>query len=221
MTSQSLNIVIGGEAGQGLVTIGQILAKGLVRSGYFIVVTQGYQSRIRGGHNTYSIRAGSKEICAPEESVDLLVALDAPSVAIHSSELSPGAQMVVDKDWQIEGPGCLTVPFKQLAANKFANILALGVAGSLLGLSEEILEQALEDFFGHKDPSITEENRKALKMAYQWTADQAIPFPRLDSPINPHSRLMINGNEAIALGALSAGLKFLSFYPMTPATSIA
>ena len=53
-----MNILIGGEAGQGLVTIGQLLGKALVRGGYFIVVTQGYQSRIRGGHNAFAIRAG-------------------------------------------------------------------------------------------------------------------------------------------------------------------
>ena len=58
----SLNILIGGEAGQGLVTIGELLAKSLVRSGYSIVVTQSYQSRIRGGHNTYMIRVSPEEI---------------------------------------------------------------------------------------------------------------------------------------------------------------
>ena len=62
MRSRTLNILIGGEAGQGLVTVGQLLAKSLVRRGYFIVVTQSYQSRIRGGHNTF---AWYKERCEP------------------------------------------------------------------------------------------------------------------------------------------------------------
>ena len=56
MPQESINILIGGEAGQGLVSIGQILARSLVRAGYHIVVTQDYQSRIRGGHNTFVIR---------------------------------------------------------------------------------------------------------------------------------------------------------------------
>ena len=58
MKDSTLNILIGGEAGQGLVTLGQLLAKSLVRSGYFILVTQSYQSRIRGGHNTFAICVG-------------------------------------------------------------------------------------------------------------------------------------------------------------------
>jgi len=83
-----MNILIGGEAGQGLVTVGEILARSLVRGGYFIVVTQSYQSRIRGGHNTFSIRVSAEEILAPKEPVDLLVALNDETLALHQKELS-------------------------------------------------------------------------------------------------------------------------------------
>ena len=220
MTDSSVNIVIGGEAGQGLVTIGLVLAKGLVRRGYSIVVTQGYQSRIRGGHNTFAIRAGVGEILAPKEAVDLLICLDAQTAALHKPELSTGGLMVVDSREGDGTPG-IRVPFKELASLKFANTVALGVAGALIGLPEETLGEALEDFFGHKDPSLLEENRRALKTAYQWTDGQSPLFPKLPSPLVPRRRLMLNGNEAIALGAMSVGLKFLSFYPMTPSTSIA
>ena len=85
----SLNILIGGEAGQGLVTIGELLAKSLVRSGYSIVVTQSYQSRIRGGHNTYMIRVSPEEISATRESIDILVALDQNTLTLHQNEVSP------------------------------------------------------------------------------------------------------------------------------------
>ena len=73
---RNMNILIGGEAGQGLVTVGQILTKSLVRSGYSICVTQDYQSRIRGGHNTFAIRVGTDEVQAPQEAIDLLAALN-------------------------------------------------------------------------------------------------------------------------------------------------
>jgi 2-oxoglutarate/2-oxoacid ferredoxin oxidoreductase subunit alpha len=221
MAVNTVNIVIGGEAGQGLVTIGQLLAKALVRNGYFIGVTQGYQSRIRGGHNTFVIRTGPDEILAPRESIDLLMALDNQTVIIEGNDLSPGGLMVVDRDWEVKGQACLEVPFKDLAAEKFINILALGVSGALIGLAEEGLQSVLEDFFGHKAPSSSEENRRALKAAYQWTEGRSPAFPKLPHVSNPARRLMMNGNEALALGSLSAGLKFFSFYPMSPATSIA
>ncbi len=221
MTDRSVNVVIGGEAGQGLVTIGQLLAKGLVRNGFFIVVTQGYQSRIRGGHNTFSIRTSAEEVRAPQETIDLLICLDIQTRAIHGPELSSEGLMVVDSGWEGNGSASLEVPFKKLAAARFSNILALGVAGALIGLPEEVVGQALEEFFIHKSPSVAGENQKILKTAYQWTEGQPVSFPKLPSPSYPGRRWMMHGNEAIALGALSAGLKFFSFYPMTPSTSIA
>ncbi|MBF0531382.1 MAG: 2-oxoacid:acceptor oxidoreductase family protein, partial [Deltaproteobacteria bacterium] len=91
----SVCILIGGEAGQGLVTIGDLLVKSLVRSGYYFVVTQDYQSRVRGGHNTYVIRAGANPILAPTETIDLLVALDEQTINLHQNQLSGNGLIVV------------------------------------------------------------------------------------------------------------------------------
>jgi len=215
-----MNILIGGEAGQGLVTVGEILAKSLVRSGYFIVVTQSYQSRIRGGHNTFSVRVSQEEILAPQETVDLLVALDDLTLALHQKELSPTGRIVVDQGCTLEEENCLKVPYGHLAAGKFANIAALGVVCSLLGLDEEVVSRTLNDFFGKKVPGLAEENRRILRIAYQWISTQAAFCGKLPPLSDPPLRVMMQGNEAIALGAISAGLKFFSFYPMTPSTSI-
>lgn len=71
MESKCLNILIGGEAGQGLQTIGPIFAKSLMRSGFSVHVTQTYESRVRGGHNTFAVRMGIKRVLAPQEMVDI------------------------------------------------------------------------------------------------------------------------------------------------------
>ena len=217
----SLNILIGGEAGQGLVTVGQILAKSLVRSGYFICVTQSYQSRIRGGHNTFAIRVAVDEVIAPRESVDLLVALDRDTVSLYSGDLPSDGLIVLDGAFDIGGDSALKVPFRELAQERFSNIVALGVVGSLLGLDQELMAAAVDDFFGKKDTSLVAENHRALAAATGWAAANATLGRKLLTVSNPSRRLMINGNEAIALGAVSAGLRFYSFYPMTPSTSIA
>ena len=205
-----------------MVTVGQLLAKALVRSGYFILVTQDYQSRIRGGHNTFRLRTAVQEIHGPAETIDLLIALDEQTIALHRQELSPQGLIILDEDFNLkdEPCPCVKVPFKKLASDKVANVLALGVAGALLGLSPETQAKVVDEFFGHKNAALVDDNRKALQAAYQWTEKQGFSFPKLE-PAQGEPRLMMNGNEAIALGALSAGLKFLSFYPMTPATSIA
>jgi 2-oxoglutarate ferredoxin oxidoreductase subunit alpha len=127
---------------------------------------------------------------------------------------------VADQGCRLDEANCLKVPYGHLASDTFSNIAALGVVCGLLGLDEEIAGRTLEDFFGQKVPGLAEENRAVLQKALRWTTSQGVPFEKLPSPKNPAPRLMIQGNEAIALGALSAGLKFYSFYPMTPATSI-
>jgi 2-oxoglutarate/2-oxoacid ferredoxin oxidoreductase subunit alpha len=86
MPYNTVNMLIGDEASQGLVTVGQLVAKSLARSGYSILITQSYQSRIRGGHNTFTIRAGIEKIIAPREPVDLLVALDSDTVTLQGGE---------------------------------------------------------------------------------------------------------------------------------------
>jgi len=215
-----MNILIGGEAGQGLVTIGQVLGRTLVRSGYFIVVTQSYQSRIRGGHNTFAIRVGLDEVSAPEEAVDLLVALDRDTVTLHSKDLLPDGLIVIDAALEVAGDRLLRVPFKELAKDKFSNVAALGVVGSLLGIDKGLMARTLSDFFGRKHPKVMEENLRVLEAAFHWCSEQPALVHKLAPVVNPSQRLMLNGNEAIALGSLSAGLKFFAFYPMTPSTSI-
>ena len=217
---KALNILIGGEAGQGLVTVGEILARSLVRAGYYILVTQSYMSRIRGGHNTFAIRVSKEEIFASQETVDLLVALDDLTLTLHEKELSPRGRIVADQGCGADEKICLKVPFGHLASNQYSNVAALGVISDLIGLNGEVVRRTLEDFFGKKKPGVAEENRRVLEEAMRWARSQP-PFTGKLPPVsNPAPRMMMQGNEAIALGAISAGLKFYSFYPMTPSTSV-
>ena len=215
----SLNILIGGEAGQGLVTIGELLAKSLVRCGYAIVVTQSYQSRIRGGHNTYMIRVSPEEISAPRETIDILVALDQNTLTLHQNEVSASGFILIDQGFWCDGESCLKIPYKQLASERYSNVVALGVLGSLLGLDQGLLLKTLDDFFGKKDPKVGEENHRVLVEAFSW-GSQKPSNHKLPPASKTSGRMMMNGNEAIAFGAISGGLKFYSFYPMTPATTI-
>ncbi len=222
MGIDKLNILIGGEAGEGLVTMGQVLAKALVRNGFSILVTQDYQSRIRGGHNTFGIRMGKDRVLAPREAVDILIALNEETLWLHREELAREGVVLVDAGLNICDRVCLQVPYERLAPNKYMNTAALGVTSVLLGLDQRSVTGALEDAMGKKDPRILEENLKVLSDAFRWgQGAPASTMRKISRPEPTRGRLMMNGNEAIALGALSAGLRFCAFYPMTPATSIA
>jgi len=216
----TVNVLIGGEAGQGLVTIGQILTKSLVRSGYYVCVTQSYMSRIRGGHNTFAVRFSDQEVSAPQEEIDLLIALNAETLTLHKNEMSPKGIIVIDSKIQVEDGEFIRPPFKELAALKFENTAALGIAGSLLGIDEEMIAGILDEQFGRKHPETIEENRKALRKSYEWAQDKKSSLRKFAPIKGRPSRLMMDGNQAISLGAASAGINFCSFYPMTPSTSI-
>jgi 2-oxoglutarate ferredoxin oxidoreductase subunit alpha len=219
-----LNILIGGEAGQGLVTIGELLSRALVRSGCNILVTQGYQSRIRGGHNTFSIRTGVNPPLASKDELDILVALDAGTIELHRGDLKENGLIVADKALNTGIKGALGVPYKDMAGPRVENTVALGVLGSLTGIEEALLEGLIRDTLGHKHPETLDENLAALKNAYIWAmANTPVDWQALSmaSNLRPNvQRVMLNGNQAIALGAMSAGVKFCAFYPMTPSTSI-
>lgn len=218
MGEKELNVLVGGEAGQGLATVGPLLAKSLVRAGYRIVVTQSYQSRIRGGHNTFAVRASVDEVVAPREAVDVLVALNGETVDMHRDELTESGFVVADEDFG--SSGVLAVPYKELAPGRYRNVAALGVVACLVGLDEELVARVVEGYFGKKGKAV-EENRAAVRKAYEWAGGVDASYRRpLEAVKDAAKRLTLNGNQAVALGAISAGVKFCSFYPMTPSTSI-
>ena len=223
MSDSSVNILVGGEAGQGLATIGQLMAKALVRTGYEVLVVQDYLSRIRGGHNTFCIRTGPEPLGGPAAQVDILVALDEESVALRKGQLSERAVVVADEAIRADHGRSLRVPFKQLAPKPiFFNTVALGVLSSILCNDLSVLEELLRETFAKKGDAVVDENLKVLRAAHEWATGMKVAFACMPpAPAKPKSRIMLNGNEAIALGALAAGCNFCSFYPMTPATSIA
>ena len=217
-----VSIMIGGEAGQGLATVGGLLSRVLVRSGYRIVVTQSYQSRIRGGHNTFTVLAGGDDIVAPGGAVDILVALNEETIHLHRGELSEGGIILAGEADGAETDGTvLRVPFGELAGDElFINTVALGLVSAMLGIGIEAVGDLLETVFGKKHQDVLGENMRALNSAYEWAKKHGGGGYRLPPVEHAGKRIMLNGNEAIALGAVSAGARFCAFYPMTPATSV-
>ncbi len=218
----SFSLVIGGEAGQGVATMGEALGRALTRRGYALHVTQSYESRIRGGHNTYAVRTGNSVPHAPVERIDLLVALDAATPQIHADAIAAGAILVSDDTLPPIGPAHWRVPMKDIAAGVYRNTAMLGVIGGLIGLAADDVWESLRPLFRGKGEDVLRQNEDALDKGYAWGEGQPRILPSLPQPVlPPESRLALTGHDALVLGALSAGLKFFAFYPMSPATSIA
>lgn len=228
------SIKIGGEAGQGIQTIGDTLAKVFSRSGYHVFTHQDYESRIRGGHNFYQIRVADHPVMASREKIDIIVALDADTIALHEKEASPHGIVLYDSSLigQVPVPGeraatRLDMPMLELAIKQGSKIMVNTVAtGGVLGifrLDIPILLQILEATFQKKGKEVVEANIQAALSGYNHAITHcktsAFP-PDPEASASRQSIMLISGIDAIGLGALSAGCKFYSAYPMTPSTGI-
>ncbi|EFI35025.1 pyruvate flavodoxin/ferredoxin oxidoreductase domain protein [Desulfonatronospira thiodismutans ASO3-1] len=217
---RELNILIGGEAGQGLVTVGELLTRALIRSGYQVHVTQSYMSRIRGGHNTYAVRAGIENVHGPAQGIDILVALNSETLELHREELTPGAVALKDKNAQASDLEAVDIPFADLAGSAlYENVVGLGVLSYILGLDREMPAGCIRSAFEQKKPEAVDKNLEVLDKAYAFASKSGVAGFNLDEP-KGSAGLMLAGNQALALGALCAGANFCSYYPMTPSTGI-
>jgi 2-oxoglutarate ferredoxin oxidoreductase subunit alpha len=218
---------IGGEAGQGIQTVGEALAKVLSRLGYHVFTSQDYESRIRGGHNFYQIRVSDRPVRAPRRPIDVLVAFDRASVTLHQRELVEQGIIVYDP-FQLKenfsGPQFLDIPFVRLATDAgakaiVANTVATGAILGMLGFPIDPLFDIIEGLLKRKDATTREQNRQAAMAGYEYAARNCGHCAFTHDPPGPPKMLM-GGNDAIGLGALAADCRFYSAYPMTPSTGI-
>jgi 2-oxoglutarate ferredoxin oxidoreductase subunit alpha len=227
--SVDLNIKVGGAAGQGIQTIGGVLAKSFLRGGLHVFGIQHYYSRVRGGHNYFQIRVNKNPISAMTEAVNVLIALDAASIEKHLDELEKEV-VIVDRDEvkiESEGASIFHVPLSKIALDKgggklYSNSVATGAALGLLCYDFKILSRVLSGIFKKKGDVVVRKNLDAAKAGYEYAQDN---YPGrchyvLNPVKKPKKRMLITGNEAVGLGALASGLKFLSAYPMTPSTGV-
>lgn len=221
------SIKIGGEAGQGIQTIGDTLARVFSRAGYYVFTHQDYESRIRGGHNFFQIRFSDKPIMASRDKIDILVALDKESTEQHERELSEYGQIIYDSatlKQKHEKSYFLDIPFVNLAVehggNKImANTVATGAVLGMLGMELDILLDIIKDTFKKKGEDIIKANINAAMAGHDYAVKECIKCSFSAVPISK-SRMLITGNDAIGLGAIASGCKFYAAYPMTPSTGI-
>ncbi|MEN8261965.1 MAG: 2-oxoacid:acceptor oxidoreductase subunit alpha [Nitrospirota bacterium] len=223
-------IKIGGEAGQGIQTIGGTLARLFARTGLHVFTHQDYESRIRGGHNFYQVRLSDKPVMSSRNRVDILVAMDKETVPLHRNELSEIGQIVYDSSFlkqNYDEAHFLDVPFLELALKHgsriMANTVATGSVLGMLGMKLDVLNDIIRDTFGKKGEDVVESNIRAATAGHDFAASNCSKCSfsvgaNGRSPMN--AKMLIDGSEAIGFGAVASGLKFYSAYPMTPSTGI-
>jgi len=233
MIVNNLSLLVGGEAGAGISRSGFLFAKTCLRGGLYVFGANDYQSLIRGGHNFYKVRADDDMVHSQADTVDLLIALDKETILIHKNELAKGAGIIYDKDQipvtnqelEREDIKHYHVPLRKIVNDLegppiMENTVALGAANALLDYDPELLNEVLRDTF---KPKIAELNIKAANQGYNFAKEHykdEFAYRLKKTGSAGKNRIFLTGNEAIGLGALTAGCKFYAAYPMTPATSI-
>jgi len=226
-----ISVCIGGEAGNGVMSAGLAIAKIASRSGYHVSDYSEYPSIIRGGHNVTRISISNQPIRSPIFQLDCLIALNQATLDLHFAELEPNAIVIFDPE-QHQPPtsdlslNLVGVPINRIAqqignTNLMRNTVAVAAALVCLGVEMEKFYDFLAQEF-HAKPKIAKLNQQVAQAAVAHvTKNYAQCITSLLSTLpDPQPRIIVSGNQAISLGAISAGMQFASIYPMTPTSSI-
>jgi 2-oxoglutarate/2-oxoacid ferredoxin oxidoreductase subunit alpha len=225
---QTFAIGIGGAAGQGVATPGDIFAKIFSRRGLNLNAYNAYQSIIRGGHTFLTIRTGPDKVTNMGDRIDLFIPLNQDSMDRHLKLLTAGAACIYNAETIEPGVAADDVqlcplPVSELAditRNKVAqNTLAIGAGLHMMGIGFASLEEVLREQFKKKGEAVVAENIGVARAGYDYAAAHftafASPLPKTENKY-----AILSGNVAMAMGGAAAGVKFYCAYPMSPSTGV-
>ncbi|MGM0428019.1 MAG: 2-oxoacid:acceptor oxidoreductase subunit alpha [Thermodesulfobacteriota bacterium] len=219
---EDLNVVIAGAAGEGIQTVGEVLAKTLVAQGYAVFTWKEYESRIRGGLNSYSIRIGETPKNAPLFKADVLLALNEGAVEKYQDLLKEEGVLLAQDETE---EGVIAIPFEDIAKKEvgkkiYANTVAVGALVGVLGVDLETLKNVLERFFSSKGEKVQEANYQAAEIGFERAQRDCQDMCPWSLPPRDNTYFFVGGNDAIPIAAAYAGCRFISAYPMSPSTGI-
>ena len=229
MSSQKYDfaLAIGGEAGQGIATPGDILARLFVRRGLHIYTYNAYQSIIRGGHIFLLVRVSDQQLYSHGDKLDLLLCLNQDTMDRHLGLMGPGARVVYNSDTikpgeSGEGAQLCPLPIGELTQSRnrlVQNTVAVGAVMSLLGLDFQVLEDSMTLRFERQGQAVVDENVGVARAGSEYARANFEPYQE-PVPTGAKPLAVWSGNEALAMGGAAAGVKFYAAYPMSPATRV-
>jgi 2-oxoglutarate ferredoxin oxidoreductase subunit alpha len=227
-------VKIAGQAGQGIKSAGLTFSKFATRSGFNIYNYIEYPSLIRGGHNAMQLNISAQNVSGPSKYTDFLIALNQDSIHKHKDEMLPGSFVLFDANANIKTDvlskevNLLAVPLNKIAHDAggkelLINTVALGVLAGMMDGDLNLLKELIRQEYGSKE-DLLNSNLSAIEQGYQFAKDNfqeiGVSILKLHSNKPTEKKMVINGDESVALGAISAGLQFAAIYPMSPISNI-
>jgi len=222
---------VGGQQGEGIESTGEIFSMAMNRLGYFLYGYRHFSSRIKGGHTNNKITVRPTEVRSIADDLDILVAFDQETIDVNYKELTEKGIILADSKFEPVKPEdskapLFAVPFTEVAAelgtSLMKNMVAIGATASLLNIENEVFQNVVDDIFGKKGEEVVQKNMEAIARGRQIMND--LLGDRVGewelAPADGKRRMFMIGNDAIALGALAAGTRFMAAYPITPASEI-
>ncbi|WP_434169099.1 2-oxoacid:acceptor oxidoreductase subunit alpha [Peribacillus frigoritolerans] len=222
---------VGGQQGEGIESTGEIFCIALNRLGYYLYGYRHFSSRIKGGHTNNKIRVSTTETRAISDDLDILVAFDQETIDVNYKELHEGGIIIADAKFK---PVCpedteaelYIVPFTEIAAelgtSLMKNMVAIGATCAVLGMEISVFNDVVDEIFGRKGEEIVKKNMDAITAGYK--AMEVLLGEKLGAmeleKADGQKRMFMIGNDAIALGAVAGGCRFMAAYPITPASEI-
>jgi 2-oxoglutarate/2-oxoacid ferredoxin oxidoreductase subunit alpha len=228
-----LVIRIAGEAGEGVLSTGQLITLVAARAGYGVLTDSVPPAEIKGGHSLFQIRLAPRRIHSRGDVVDILLAFNREGYDRNIRELRDGGLLLYDSGdfTPPENPGSYeqhALPLTDIAKKELQfelgkNVVAVGAISALFGLDPEYIRRLLHQRFARKGEAILEKNYQALAAGIGYV-ERNIPeagtLQVKPGDFGDMSRIVISGNQAIAMGSLAAGCRVYAGYPITPATDI-
>jgi 2-oxoglutarate ferredoxin oxidoreductase subunit alpha len=232
-TINNMTFKIAGAAGQGVESSGAGFSQALAQGGLQLFAVQDYMSRIRGGLNFFQVRVHEQPLFCHEDAVHILLPLNKEALEAYQGDVVKGGGIIYDDSLKVDrrtvasrGRKAMPVPLLEIAKEHgervMANTAALGAAAGVVGYAYERLADVIRKNFKRKGDEVVAANLRVARGAYlyaeeRYAADFEWKLKQVDGA--PH-RYVMSGNQALSLGALAGGCRFISAYPMTPATSI-
>jgi len=228
-----IEVLFGGQAGDGSLTTGDLIATVFKRMGLELYTFKDFPSRIRGGHTNYVIRAGEHRHYGLADFVDAMVAFDVECVQKHITEMRPGGFVIFDNSSDVltealRRPDVFfyEIPLAKIAKEELGlelvrNTISLGVLAALIGMDPEIVRKLVTAQYARKGDKVVSQNVAAIEAGERCVRECFTRESGYGLRARPDGdRLLMMGNDAIGYGSLVAGCRFMAGYPITPATDI-